>query len=203
LVSLSIWQSHENLVESTSWLYVPDKAPYILVKVTAVRIVGNTSRGAAIKLHVTNPLYKDEDRARSHLEALVWPDGPVCPHCASKRATALHGKAHREGLYQCNACREQFSVTVGTVFERSKIPLHKWILAAHVMAAPNTTVSAKQIARLLRLSYKSAWFVCHRIRAALGEDTAGPIGGADKLIEADESSWADRAATPTATRQSR
>lgn len=78
-----------------------------------------------MSINLTNKIYNDEDAARAHLEAQIWPDGPVCPHCQSKDATALQGEAHRKGLYQCNACRQQFSVTVGTVFERSKIPLNK------------------------------------------------------------------------------
>src|SRR5436190_2848751 len=119
-----------------------------------------------MKIDLTNKIYNDEDAARAHLEEQLWPDGPVCPHCRSKDATPLKGKAHRKGLYQCNECREQFSVTVGTVFERSKIGLHKWVLATHLMAASKKGMSAKQIERMLGISYKSAWFVMHRIREA-------------------------------------
>lgn len=142
-----------------------------------------------MKVDLTKKIYNDEDAARAHLEAQLWPDGPTCPHCESKDATALAGKAHRKGLYQCNnsECREQFSVTVGTVFERSKIPLHKWVLAAHLMAASKKGMSAKQIERMLGITYKSAWFVMHRIREAMGIDAkAGPIGGEGKIIESDE-----------------
>ncbi len=139
---------------------------------------------------ITNKIYNDEDAARAHLEAQIWPDGPVCPHCHSKDATALSGKAHRKGLYQCNSneCRKQFSATVGTVFERSKIPLHKWVLAAHLMAASKKGMSAKQIERMLGVTYKSAWFMMHRLREAMGIDStkAGPLGGDEKIIEADE-----------------
>jgi len=128
-------------------------------------------------MDITNPIYHDEDEARAHLEAQLWPDGPICPHCQSKDATPLKGKAHRKGLYQCNNCREQFSVTVGTVFERSKISLHKWVLATHLMAASKKGMSAKQIQRMLGVTYKTAWFMMHRIREAMspGKD-AGPIG---------------------------
>lgn len=140
-----------------------------------------------MKLDITNEIYNDEDAARAHLEAQLWPDGPVCPHCQSKDATPLKGKAHRKGLYQCNDCREQFSVTVGTVFERSKIGLHKWVLATHLMAASKKGMSARQIQRMLGISYKSAWFVMHRIREAMTPDySSGPIGGDEKIIEADE-----------------
>jgi transposase-like protein len=139
-----------------------------------------------MKVDLTKPIYNDEDAARVHMEAQMWPDGPVCPHCGTQEATALQGKAHRKGLYQCNACREQFSVTVGTVFERSKIPLHKWVLATHLMAASKKGMSAKQIERMLGLSYKSAWFVCHRIREAMRDDDASPLGGEGKTVESDE-----------------
>lgn len=149
-----------------------------------------------MKFDITNPIYNDPDQARIHLETQLWPDGPVCPHCSSQEATALTGKAHRKGLYQCNACRGQFSVTVGTVFERSKIGLHKWVLASHLMAASKKGMSAKQIERMLGISYKSAWFVMHRIRAAMSpadvKDT-GPLGGEGKTIEADETFVGGRA----------
>jgi transposase-like protein len=140
-----------------------------------------------MKFDITDKIYNDEDAARAHLEQQLWPHGPVCPHCQSKDATALKGKAHRKGVYQCNDCREQFSVTVGTVFERSKIGLHKWVLATHLMAASKKGMSAKQIQRMLGISYKSAWFVMHRIREAMSPDySTGPIGGDERIIEADE-----------------
>ncbi len=139
---------------------------------------------------ITNPIYNDADKARIHLEQQLWPEGPVCPHCASQHATALEGKAHRKGLYQCNSCREQFSVMVGTVFERSKIGLHKWVLATHLMAASKKGMSAKQIERMLGVTYKTAWFMMHRIREAMSpsdnNEGTDPIGGAGKVVEADE-----------------
>jgi transposase-like protein len=140
-----------------------------------------------MKLDLTNKIYNDEDAARAHLEEQLWPDGPVCPHCRSKDTTALAGKSHRKGLYQCNECREQFSVTVGTVFERSKIGLHKWVLASHLMAASKKGMSSKQFGRMLGVSYKTAWFMTHRIRAAMapGKDS-GSIGGDEKIVEVDE-----------------
>jgi transposase-like protein len=142
-----------------------------------------------MKFNITNKIYNDEDAARAHLEEQLWPDGPVCPHCQKQNVTALAGKAHRKGLYQCNDCREQFSVTVGTVFERSKIGLHKWVLASHLMAASKKGMSAKQIQRMLGISYKSAWFVMHRIREAMSPakvSETGPMGGAGKTVESDE-----------------
>lgn len=142
-----------------------------------------------MKFDITNPIYNDPDAARAHLEETLWPMGPVCPHCKSQDATSLHGKAHRAGLYQCNACREQFSVTVGTVFERSKIGLHKWVLCTHLMAASKKGMSAKQIERMTGTTYKTAWFMMHRIREAMSPASVGdvgPLGGAGKTIEADE-----------------
>lgn len=139
---------------------------------------------------LTNPIFHDDDAARAHLEAQRWPSGPECPHCGERNITKLEGKAHRTGLYQCNSCRQQFSVTVGTVFEDSKIGLAKWVLATHLMSASKKGISAKQIERMLGVSYKTAWFMCHRIRLAMtpaeGSSEAGPIGGEGKVVEGDE-----------------
>jgi transposase-like protein len=140
-----------------------------------------------MKLDLTNKIYHDEDAAREHLETQLWPNGPVCPHCKATKVTALKGTAHRKGLYQCNECREQFSVMVGTVFERSKIGLHKWVLAAHLMGASKKGVSSKQIQRMLGVTYKTAWFMTMRLREAMGEQAPdGGIGGENKVVEADE-----------------
>ncbi len=138
-----------------------------------------------------NPIFTDPDKAREHLEAQRWPNGPICPHCGNcdpERIKALKGKAHRAGLYQCAECREQFTVTVGSVFERSKIPLNKWLFAVHMMTASKKGCSAHQLHRMLGITYKSAWFMCHRIREAMADDvaSAGPLGGEGKIVEADE-----------------
>jgi transposase-like protein len=138
-----------------------------------------------------NPIFTDKDKAREHLEAMRWPNGPVCPHCNNSDPAsirALKGKAHRAGLYQCAECREQFTVTVGTVFERSKIPLNKWLLATHLMTSSKKGMSAHQLHRMLGLTYKSAWFMAHRIREAMRDDVkaSGPLGGSGKVVEVDE-----------------
>jgi len=105
-------------------------------------------------MNLTSPIFTDEAKAREHLEATRWPHGPVCPHCGVvNEATKLAGKASRPGLYQCNACREQFTATVGTVFERSKVPLHKWLLATYLMSSSKNGVSAHQIGRTLGVTY--------------------------------------------------
>jgi transposase-like protein len=136
---------------------------------------------------LTAPMFHDDDAARAHLEGLRWPNGPVCPHCGSvvgiKR---LEGKSHRAGLHQCNACREHFTVTVGTVMERSHISLAKWVLGFHLMAASKKGMSSKQLSRMLGLTYKTAWFMSHRIREAMTDANPAPLGGEGKVIEADE-----------------
>jgi transposase-like protein len=136
-------------------------------------------------------IFTDPDAARKHLEAQVWPRGPVCPHCGNadpERIRKMEGKAHRPGLYQCNEheCREQFTVTVGSVFERSKIPLHTWLYATHLMNSSKKGFSAHQMHRMLGVTYKTAWFMAHRIREAMRDDKASPMGGPGKIVEADE-----------------
>jgi transposase-like protein len=138
-------------------------------------------------MDITAPRFANETNARLHLEALRWPDGPYCPHCGSFAAKRLEGKSHRAGLVQCNDCREQYTVTVGTVFERSKVPLHKWLLCNHLLCASKKGMSAKQIERMLGVTYKTAWFMCHRLREAMdGANGDGPLGGPDMVVEADE-----------------
>lgn len=138
-------------------------------------------------MDITAPRFTNVDAAREHLEALRWPNGPVCPHCNSLNATRLTGTKHRAGLVQCNDCREQFTVTVGTVFERSKIALNKWLLCNHLLCASKKGMSAKQIERMLGVTYKTAWFMCHRIREAMKDgNNDGPLGGTNAVVEADE-----------------
>ncbi|MFO1260373.1 MAG: IS1595 family transposase [Sphingomonadaceae bacterium] len=138
-------------------------------------------------MDITAPRFTDETAARQHLEAIRWPEGPSCPHCGSVNATRLEGKKHRAGLIQCNDCREQYTVTVGTLFERSKIPLHKWLLCNHLICSSKKGISAKQIERMLGVTYKTAWFMCHRIREAMKpSDETPPLGGMGKIVEADE-----------------
>lgn len=142
----------------------------------------------ATTFDITNPIFTDKDEARKHLEAVRWPDGAYCPHCKSTDVRKLEGKSHRPGLHQCNntECRQQFTVTVGTVFERSKVPLNKWLLATHLMTSSKKGISAHQIHRMIGVTYKTAWFMCHRIREAMSDDNPPPLGGKDKVVEADE-----------------
>lgn len=143
---------------------------------------------------LTNPVFTDEAKAREALEAVRWPDGPVCPHCGSvEKIGKVQGKSHRPGLYYCGACTGHFTVTVGTVFERSKVPLSKWWLAAHLMGSSKKGISAHQLHRMLGVTYKTAWFMAHRLREACRELTPSPLGGDNKVIEADESYIGGRA----------
>jgi transposase-like protein len=135
----------------------------------------------------TAPRFTDEDAARAHLESIRWPSGPVCPHCGgTERNSRLTGKSHRPGLLFCGDCRSQFSVTVGTVFERSKIPLHKWILATHLLCSSKKGMSSHQIHRTLGVTYKTAWFMTHRIREAMTAGSLAPFGQGGGTVEVDE-----------------
>lgn len=136
---------------------------------------------------LSNPVFQDADKARQWLENHLWPDGPTCPFCgAIDQATALES---RPGLYQCNAkeCRKQFTVTVGTLFERSHIPLNKWLLVAFLVCASKKGISAHQVHRMIGVSYKSTWFMMHRLREAMREGKfPGGLGGQNKVVEVDE-----------------
>lgn len=137
-------------------------------------------------MDLTNPIYQDADKARAHLEALRWPNGPICPHCGSesKEHYALKGKTTRAGLYKCKDCLEPFTVTVGTVFERSKIALNKWVLCAHLIAASKKGYSSHQMHRTLGVTYKTAWFMEMRLREAM-KGAGGTFSSDGGTIEAD------------------
>ncbi len=148
-------------------------------------------------MDITAPRFTCENAAREHLEGLMWPDGAFCPHCGSfaakrlppqaRKVTAEHpGGSIRYGVIQCNDCGDQYTVTVGTVFERSKVPLNKWLLANHLLCASKKGVSGHQMARMLGVTYKTAWFMMHRIREAMKDTHPGPMGGYGETIEADE-----------------
>ena len=134
-------------------------------------------------------LFVNEDMARAFMERKRWPNGPVCPHCNSTDAYKLTAKPEskkpvRPGVYKCSKCREQFTVRVGTIFEDSKLPISKWLMAIHLMTSSKKGVSSHQIARELGITQKSAWFVCHRIREAMKlEPMAGMLQG---TVEVDE-----------------
>ena len=138
----------------------------------------------------TEPRFNDNDAAREHLEALRWPRGSVCPHCGgADRQSKLEGTSHRPGLYFCGHCRSQYTVTVGTVFERSKVALHKWVLATHLICSSKKGISSHQLHRTLGVTYKTAWFMAHRIREAMNIEPEGQLGGAGQPVEVDETFW--------------
>lgn len=138
-------------------------------------------------IDLTNPIFYDEAKATAHMEADRWPDGVNCPFCGSLNVHKMAGKT-QAGMFLCNDCRDKFTVRTRTIFERSHIPLHKWLLATHIMAASKKSVSALQLQRMLGLgSYRTAWFMCHRIREAMKPDGRNPLGGEGKTVEADES----------------
>ena len=149
---------------------------------------------------LTNPIFSDEDEARKYFEAIRWPNGPVCPHCGVvDEATLIQGKSHRAGMYQCNACREPFTVTIGSVMESSHVPLHKWALAFRLMASSKKGVSAHQLMRSLGLgSYRTAWFMAHRIREAMRAGGLAPMGGDGEIVEIDETFIGRKEGTPKA-----
>jgi transposase-like protein len=139
---------------------------------------------------LNQPHFQDEDKAREYLEALRWNGEPVCPHCGSVgKHYSITGKSARKGLWKCADCREQFTVTVGTVFERSKIKLHIWLQAVHLVCASKNGMSSMELHRLLGVTQKTAWFMLHRIREAMKPDNGGLMGSGGGTVEADETYW--------------
>src|SRR5207248_3178473 len=134
-----------------------------------------------------NPIFTNENAAREALEAVRWPNGPVCPHCGSTgddvAKVEVKKKSHRPGLFYCNGCKGQFTVTVGTVFERSKVPLTKWWLATFLLNAGKKGTSSHQLHRTLKVSYKTAWFMSHRIREAMRTLGVTPFGSGGGEVE--------------------
>ncbi len=137
-------------------------------------------------VNITDPIFHNEDAAQAHCEASRWAGEPNCPHCGSVRIARLAGKTQTI-YFLCNDCRDKFTVRTGSIMERSHVPLHKWLLAFHLLAASKKGMSAKQVERMLGVTYKTAWFLCHRIREAM-DGAAGndPLGGSDAVVEADE-----------------
>ena len=139
---------------------------------------------------LNQPQFQDEDKAREYLERLRWSNGAVCPHCGSiGNHYRLVGKSHRKGLWKCTDCREQFTVTVGTVFERSKIKLNLWLQAVHLACASKNGMSSMELHRLLCVTQKTAWFMLHRIREAMKPEAGGLLGNSGGTVEADETYW--------------
>ena len=126
----------------------------------------------------------DSDTARTYLESVLWPSGPICHHCGTVgESTKLEGRSCRTGLYQCRICEGQYTVTCGTIFENTKVGLDKWMIAFSILCASKKSISALQMSRMLKLSYKSAWHMCHRIRHAMQNGNFKKLNG---VVEVDE-----------------
>jgi transposase-like protein len=143
------------------------------------------------KSPLENPIFQDKTKARIWLENLLWADSRPCGYCGVvDENTPI---SSRPGYYQCNACRKQFTVTVGTVFERSHIPLNKWLMAAFLLCASKKGISAHQMHRMLGITYKSAWFMCHRLREAMKPGKTTPFGSGGGAVEVDETYFGRKA----------
>ncbi|MBC8267398.1 MAG: IS1595 family transposase [Rhodospirillaceae bacterium] len=134
------------------------------------------------------PYFAEESKVIEFIEGPIWPDGPVCPHCGGiERQGHIKGKSARPGLRKCGECRKQYTVKVGTIFEGSHIPMTKWLIAIYMMCSSKKGISASQIQRSLGLSYKSAWFLCHRVRQAMTkEPLLSKLSGDGGVVEVDE-----------------
>ena len=150
---------------------------------------------------MNKPHFQNEKAAFAELESLLCPDGPVCPHCGSI-GTAYDLSKTRIGLRKCAAkeCRKQFTVRVGTVFEDSHIPLHKWLQAAHLLCCSKKGISSHQLHRMMGITYKSAWFMSHRLREAMRTGGLAPMGGAGGVVEIDETIYGRASTHPEGRR---
>lgn len=160
---------------------------------------------------LSRPYFHDEAAAFEHVEGMLWPQGPVCHHCGSMdkhyKLAGVRSKpskknphgVERHGLYKCGACRAQFTVRMGSIFEESHLPLHKWLQAIHLMCSSKKGISAHQMHRVLEVTYKTAWFLCHRIREAMRSGDFSPMGGNGKTVEVDETYIGRLSGTPVKT----
>lgn len=136
---------------------------------------------------LSSPHFHNEDEAFAYVEARVWPEGPVCPHCGGvERISKMQGQSTRKGLYKCYQCRKPFTVRMGTIFESSKVPLQVWLMAIQLIAGSKKGISSHQLARTLGLTVKTAWFLSMRIREAMREGDLSPFGAGGGAVEVDE-----------------
>jgi transposase-like protein len=151
--------------------------------------LGDAATGIVMSV-LNRPYFRDEEAAFTFLEGIVWPSGPVCPHCGvigtAYKMTANPEKRIRVGLWKCRDCRKQFTVKVGTVFEHARLPLHKALQCAYLLCSSKKGISANQLSRGLEISLKAAWFLAHRVREAMRELHLEPLGGEGKTVEIDE-----------------
>jgi transposase-like protein len=148
---------------------------------------------------ILNPAFQNENKARTYLEAQRWPNGVACPWCGEyETVRALPPKGSMgPGWYHCNACRDKFTVRTATLYERSHVPLHKWLFATHLLCSSKKGMSSHQLSRMLGVTYKTAWFMAHRIREGMKPVEPGPMGGEGKVIEADETYMGKRDGRPS------
>jgi transposase-like protein len=141
-----------------------------------------------MKSALSAPHFADENAAIAYVEAWLWPNSPVCPHCGTVgEASRSKGKTTRPGLWNCRACRKPFTVRMGTIFESSHVPMRIWLQAIYLICSSKKGISTRQIQRTLGGSMKTAWFLMHRIRLAMdGSSGTGPMGGLGVSVEADE-----------------
>lgn len=146
---------------------------------------------------LSTPEFHSEKAAYAFAEGKLWPEGPVCPKCGVVgRAYALQGKTTRIGLRKCAACRKQFTVKAGTIFEDSHVPLTKWLQAIHLLCSSKKGISSHQLHRILGVQLRTAWFMSHRIREAMRDGSLGPLGGNGHAVEADETFIGRKAGVP-------
>jgi len=154
--------------------------------------------------NLTNPVFGDEKLAIEYLESIRWRLYRYCPKCGEAENTSpTKSKNHRPGLYYCNSCKGLFTVTVGTLFHGSKVPMNKWLLVFHLMVASKKGISALQIQRMIGVSYNTAWFMCHRVRLAMTPtetQTKKKLGGKSRPVEVDETYWGNNGKLPPGAR---
>jgi transposase-like protein len=142
--------------------------------------------------HLSAAHFHSEEAAYRYVEERLWPDGPVCPHCGAtaEQVGRLRGKTNRIGLCKCYACRKPFTVKIGTVFESSHVPIRVWLQAIYLFCSSKKGISTRQLQRTFQCGLKTAWFLGHRVREAMADlgisDNSGPLGGENKVVEADE-----------------
>lgn len=165
-------------------------------------------------MNLTNKIFTNENAARKHLEAIRWPGGVICPLCGGtdkinpavmkNKPTAKNPNPKEvKGYYHCGDCKQRFTVRTGTIYERSHIPLHKWVMATQLLSSSKKGMSAHQLHRMLGLTYKTAWFMAHRIREAMIDGNPDPMGGKDETVQADETYIGKKAVKPTETTSGR
>jgi transposase-like protein len=160
--------------------------------------------GEAMKSYLNAKHFQNEETAYAWVEARIWPNGPVCPHCGGvERISKMGGKSTRIGAYKCYQCRKPFTVKVGTIFESSHIPMHIWLQAIFLLSSSKKGISSNQLHRTLGCTLKTAWFLSHRIREAMRDGGFSPMGGVGGIVEADETYFGKKANPPTKTTSGR